>query len=190
MPASNALALNLWRGETEQARLVRAVGLTLAGALLMAVAAQVRIPFWPVPLTMQTFAVLLVAGTYTAPLAFSSMLLYVVLGAVGAPIFSDGNAGWAYFTGTTFGYLIGFIVAATVAGRMVESGYGRSVGWLLVVFLVAEAIIFALGVAWLATIIGLPGAIEHGLIPFLIGDALKAALAIALIAAGWRLTRR
>jgi biotin transport system substrate-specific component len=166
-------------------------------ALLTAVAAQISIPlgFTPVPLTGQTFAVLLAGGVLGSLRGALSMGLYVALGALGLPFYAEGEGGWTAATGATAGYLVGFVVAAFVVGLMAERGQDRRLSTSIPAFLAGSAIIYACGAGWLAHELGLPltaaagepSAISLGVAPFLVGDVLKALLAGALLPAAWAL---
>ena len=169
---------------------LRDVILILSGALFVAVLAQVRIPlpFTPVPLTGQTFAVLLVGATLGSTRGTASMLLYIALGAFGLPVFAGGASGMEYLSGATLGYLVGFVMAATVIGLLAERGLERSVRTSILPFLIGTIIIYVCGVAWLAIILGsFSKAIAAGLLPFLIGDAIKLIAASIALPAGWKL---
>lgn len=174
---------------------VRDVVAIVGFALLTALAAQISIPlgFTPVPVTGQTFAVLLAGGVLGSRRGALSMGLYVVLGAIGLPFYSDGEGGWTAATGATAGYLVGFVVAAFVVGLMAERGQDRRLSTSIPAFLAGSAIIYAFGAGWLAYDLGLPftagpgeaSAISLGVAPFLVGDVLKALLAGALLPAAW-----
>ena len=169
---------------------LRDVVLILFGALFVSVLAQVRIPlpFTPVPLTGQTFAVLLVGATLGSTRGAASMLLYITLGAFGLPVFAGGASGMEYLSGATLGYLVGFVMAATVIGLLAERGLERSVRTSILPFLIGTIIIYVCGVAWLAIILGsFSKAIAAGLLPFLIGDAIKLIAASIALPVGWRL---
>ena len=166
-------------------------------ALLTAAAAQMTIPLGitPVPLTGQTFAVLLAGGVLGSRRAGMSMLLYVALGAIGLPFYAEGTGGWSAATGSTAGYLVGFVVAAVVVGLMAEHGQDRKLSTSIPAFIAATMIIYTIGTAWLAHSLGLPvtaaagesSAISLGVAPFLVGDVFKALLAGAMLPAAWRL---
>lgn len=163
--------------------------LALAGTLAMAVSAHVKVPFWPVPMTMQTFVVLAIGAAFGARLAGATLLAYLAQGAVGLPVFA-GGAGLAYLAGPTGGYLVGFLLAACLVGWLADRGFGRSLPTALAAFLAGEAVMLGLGVAWLATLIGGAAALQAGLVPFLLGEATKVALACALLPVLWRIARR
>jgi biotin transport system substrate-specific component len=163
--------------------------LVSGGAALTAAAAQVTIPMFPVPMTGQTFAVLLVAATLGLSRSAVSMVLYVLVGSLGAPIFVGGASG---FFGFTMGYLIGFVAAAVVVGYLAEKGWDRTPLKVAASFTLGSLVIYAFGVSWLSIAMGLEGyandlvtSLSDGMFPFLIGDALKAALAAALLPSAW-----
>jgi biotin transport system substrate-specific component len=175
---------------------VRDVVAVVGFALLTAAAAQISIPlgFTPVPLTGQTFAVLLAGGVLGSRRGGLSMLLYVALGAIGLPFYAEGTGGWTAATGATAGYLVGFVVAAFVVGLMAEHGQDRKLSTSIPAFIAGTMIIYTIGAGWLAYDLGLPltaaagepSAISLGVAPFLVGDVLKALLAGALLPAAWR----
>jgi len=171
--------------------LLRAALLVLTGTIFIALSARVQVPMWPVPMTMQTFAVLLIGMTFGARLAGITLLTYIAQGALGLPVFASG-VGMASLMGPTAGYIMGFGVAAVVTGYLADrggaTGYLRS----FATALLGGAIIYALGTVWLAQFIGVERAFTLGVIPFVPGDVVKCALvALALPSAcklkrGWR----
>lgn len=178
----------LWPRET--GGVLRLALLAVAGSILMAVSAKVQIPMWPVPMTMQTFAVLVIGMAYGARLAGATLLLYLAQGAMGLPVFASG-AGIAYMAGPTGGYLAGFLVAAVLVGRLAERGWDRNVALTFAANLVGTAIIFALGVAWLSGIVGgFEKAVIAGFQPFIAGAFVKIALAAAVLPLVWKLLPR
>jgi biotin transport system substrate-specific component len=172
------LAARLWP-RTSANILPRAVVLVAIGSLLLALSAHLKVPFWPVPMTMETFVVLVLGAAYGRVLGAATLIAFLAEGAAGLPVFTD-TVGPAAFAGPTGGYLIGFALAAALAGWAVERGLMRGAARTLIGFLVCDALIFALGIAWLATLIGFHKAIAAGLTPFLLGDALKIVLATAV----------
>jgi biotin transport system substrate-specific component len=166
--------------------------LIVLGALFVAIFAQVKIPlpFTPIPLTGQTFAVLLVAAALGSKRGAASIAFYIALGALGLPVFAGGASGMTYLSGATLGYLIGFLVAAYAVGLLAERGLERSVRTSIIPFLVGTIIIYACGVAWLTIVLGsFSKAVAVGLIPFLIGDFIKLVAASLALPAAWKLVK-
>ncbi|MDJ0949579.1 MAG: biotin transporter BioY [Alphaproteobacteria bacterium] len=192
------LADTLWPTGA-RADLIRAAILAIVGSGLIAISAKIQVPFWPVPMTMQTFAVLVVGMTYGWKLGAATVLLYLAEGAVGLPVFAAGG-GIAYFAGPTTGYLVGFLVAATLVGWLGERGWDRSVLRTLAANTLGTICIFVLGVAWLSLFLAnakalafdaaLGAAIANGLTPFIAGAAAKIALAAAVLPFAWKLVSR
>lgn len=171
---------------------IRDAILIVLGALFVATLAQLKIalPFTPVPLTGQTFAVLLVGATLGSRRAAAALVLYIAFGAFGLPVFAGGAAGIAYLSGATLGYLIGFVIAAYVIGLLAERGLERSLRTSLLPFLIGTVTIYVCGVAWLGLILGsFSQAVTAGLVPFLVGDALKLLTAALVLPAAWKSVR-
>lgn len=170
---------------------ITTVVLVVAFAGLTALAAQIRIPlgFTPVPLTGQTFAVLLTGAALGFRGGAAAQSLYVAAGLAGFPVFQGGEGGWSYATGATAGYLVGFIVAAAVVGYLAEQGQDRRVSTAIPAMLAGNSMIYLLGVPWLMHILNtdLAGGLTAGLAPFLVGDLLKTAAAGLLLPAVWKL---
>ncbi len=164
------------------------------GAGLIAASAQVSIPlpFTPVPVTGQTFAVLLVGASLGLVRGGASGALYVLLGVAGAPVYADGAHGLAVVTGATGGYLVGFVVAAAVTGFLAERRWDRRFSSAVGAMLTGSLVIYLVGLPWLAVVLGtgLEKTLELGLYPFVPGDMLKLYLAAALLPAAWRLVGR
>lgn len=165
--------------------LFRNVVLVLLGTVLLALSAKTQVPFYPVPMTMQTFVVLVLGATYGWRLAGATVLVYLLEGAVGLPVFSTG-AGLAYLAGPTGGYLIGFLFAAMAVGALAERGFDRKASSALTMFFVGELVIFSFGLVYLASFVGVDKVIMAGLYPFIPGEALKLGLAVALVPLIWR----
>jgi biotin transport system substrate-specific component len=159
--------------------LLRAATLVLAGTALLALSAHVQVPLWPVKMSMQNFVVLALAAAYGSRLAVATVLAYLAEGALGLPVFVSGG-GLGYFAGPTTGYLAGYVVAAFVVGALAERGWMRTLSGALAVFILGDAIIMALGLAWLTTLIGFDKALVAGVVVFLPAEALKIALVTAL----------
>ena len=176
-----------------QARIVRAAALMLLGACLLTLSAKIQIPFWPVPMTMQTLVVLVIGMAYGWRLGAATVLAYLVAGAAGLPVFAGTPArgiGVAYMMGPTGGYLLGFLVSAAAVGFLGERGWDRSLPRTAVAMVLGQAIIALAGVAWLAILFNLPKAIEVGFKPFLAASLLKVALGIVLMPTIWKLLDR
>lgn len=163
------------------------------GAALLALLAQVRIalPFTPVPITGQTFGVLLIGAALGMRKGTASVTLYLALGLAGLPVFTGGGAGMSHLVGATGGYLLGFILAAALVGWLAERhGYERHFRTALLPFLAGTLIIYLCGALWLAAFVGsLSKAVALGVTPFLVGDALKLLLAGGLLPTAWRLVK-
>ena len=171
---------------------LRDVILILVGALFVAALAQVEIPlpFTPVPITGQTFGVLLVGAALGSRRGALSLVSYLSIGIVGLPFFAGGAHGWNIVTGATGGYLIGFVIAAYVVGLLAERGLERSLRTSILPFLVGTVIIYVCGVAWLMLVLGsVAKALTAGLLPFLVGDVLKLIAASLVLPAAWKFVR-
>ena len=186
---SASLMAAAWPAEG-QARWVRDIVLVLAGTALIALCAKTQVPMWPVPMTMQTWAILLIGAAYGWRLGGITVIAYLLEGIAGIPVFAGPEAGPAYMAGTTGGYLVGFVVSAMLVGWLAERGWDRTLPRLVATLFLGSMVIFAVGVPWLAYLIGLGGAIQHGLVPFIPGMFLKLALAVAVLKAGWTLVHR
>jgi biotin transport system substrate-specific component len=182
-----SLATRLWPQAADS--LLAKTILVLAGSLLLALSAKVQVPFWPVPMTMQTFVVLGIGAAYGARLAGVTVATYLAQGAMGLPVFSAGG-GLALLAGPTGGYLLGFLAAAVVVGAMADRGFCRTRLSTLMAFLAGTAVIFAMGVAWLTVLFGFPTALSAGVVPFLTSEAVKIALAVAVFPMAWKLADR
>ncbi len=157
------------------------IAAVLAGSLMIAASSWISAPMYPVPMTLQTFAVMAVAGLAGARLAAASVITWLALAATGLPLLSDGAGGLDHFSGPTAGYLAGMVIAAFVCGWLTEKPAMR--GWLAMslVFLAGHAIILLAGWMRLATLIGPEAAWDGGVAPFMIGMVLKSALAVAVV---------
>ncbi|MFF1559457.1 biotin transporter BioY [Streptomyces sp. NPDC058279] len=170
---------------------VRDVALVAGGAALMGVAAQiaVKVPGLIVPITGQTFAALLIGAALGPARSFLSMTLYTLVGMAGVPWFAHGSSGAG---GATFGYVLGMLLASTVVGALARRGADRSVPRTAATMVLGSALVYAVGVPYLALATGMSfgAAVAGGMTPFLIGDAVKAALAMGLLPATWKLLDR
>ncbi len=161
--------------------------LVLLGAALTGVLAQVAIPLWPVPITGQTLAVLLVGGSLGAARGAISMGVYALVGALGLPVFSDASHGVGVLFGATGGYIVGFVLAAALTGYLAERRWAKSFVGGLASYLAGSAVVFAVGLPWLGFTLGLTveQTLTAGLYPFILGGVVKAVLAAGVIRAGW-----
>jgi biotin transport system substrate-specific component len=173
------------------------VGLVAAGVVLMTIASQISIPWHPVPLTGGTFGVLLIGGLYGLRRAFLTLATFIGLGALGLGVFADWSGGWDVITGSTGGYIIGYLVAACMVGWYADHGASQDVMKMVGVMLIANATIYLFGVTWLAhwtppgatQEFGWNAAYEFGIQPFVPGDIVKLFFAACLLPGGWKLMR-
>jgi biotin transport system substrate-specific component len=186
------LAAKLWP-QTQSSNLVRNIVLAVIGSLVVAGAAQVTVPMYPVPMTLQTLAVLGVGAAYGARLGAATLVLYAIEGAVGLPFFRAGKRfltddSLSYmFPSSSFGYLLGFILAAWLVGKLIESGWVNSLLKSAVAALIGGALLYVPGLIWLAiwatttknmdAATATTSALSWGLYPFIVGDVIKAVLA-------------
>jgi len=166
--------------------------LVAAGAALTAIAAQIAVPMWPVPITGQTLAVLLVGLSLGAVRGGLSLALYAVLGIVGLPVFSDSSSGWNIIAGPTGGYIIGFIFAAVLTGWLAQLSWDRKIVRAILAAFAGTAVTFAVGLPWLAAslgTLGLPNDLQSvltaGLYPFIVGGVVKAILGAGIVTLSW-----
>jgi biotin transport system substrate-specific component len=178
-------------GRSSIARTVVAV---IAGAVLIAACAQISIPlgFTPVPLTGQTFAVLLVGAALGLAAGAASAALYVLAGAIGAPVYADHAHGWHVLSSASGGYLVGFVAAAGLTGALAERRWDRRFSSSLGALLTGNVVIYLFGVTWLAHVLHVSSAkaLEYGLYPFVPGDLIKLYLAAAVLPTAWRYAGR
>lgn len=171
--------------------------LVLGGSLLIAIAAQISVPMWPVPMTLQVLAILVVGLSFGARLGAITLLAYLAEGAMGLPVFANGGAGLAYMAGPTAGFLVGFVLMAWVAGLAADRGMTKTLAGTVLVALVASALLYIPGLAWPLGVAKAFG-IEAGwaglsmervlagfMTPFLVGDAVKSVLAALIVTGGW-----
>lgn len=167
------------------------VGLVALFSAFVALTAQVELPLWPVPITLQTFGVVFTGAALGSGRGALALLLYLAEGAAGLPVFAGGASGVAYMLGPTGGYLVGFVVAAGVVGWLAERGWDRRLIWTVLAMVVGNLAIYAFGVSWLAVYLGdLQTALVKGALFFVIGDLVKIAIAALALPGGWALARR
>ena len=181
-------AATLWSPDRSPA--LRFAVLAGLGSLLLAISAKIQVPFWPVPMTMQTYVVLALAAAYGWRLGAATVALYLAQGFAGLPVFAGAAAGPAYMMGPTAGYLVGFLAAAFIVGWLSERGWDRSITAMLVAMTVGHLVIFIFGWSWLATLIGPEKAYVAGVAPFFAATVLKTLLAAATLPALWSLIGR
>ena len=172
--------------------LLRHIALIAAGTLIVALTAQIVIPTLPVPFTGQTLGVLAVGAALGFRRGAAALLLYLALGAAGLAVFAEGSSGVAKILGATGGYLVGFVIAAAIVGRLAELGWDRHIGGSLAAMAIGTAVIYAIGVPWLKVTLGIPWetAVAAGMTKFLIWDAAKLILAAGIFPAAWWLMGR
>lgn len=175
-------------GDDHTQSLMSQILLVVAGSALLALSAQFafRIPISPVPVTGQTLVVLMIGMAYGSRLGAATVLAYLVEGGMGLPVFANGAAGWPVIAGPTGGYLVGFVAAAFVLGKLAERGLGRGPVSTALAMAIGTIIIYAAGVSWLGQFIGFDKALAGGMLPFLYGDALKLIVAAGLMPLAWR----
>ncbi|MEO0502276.1 MAG: biotin transporter BioY [Pseudomonadota bacterium] len=173
---------------------IKQAALVVLGVLALAIAAKIKVPMWPVPITMGTFAVLTIGAAYGARLGLVTILAYMIVGALGFDIFAGSSAekfGLTYMMGGTGGYLVGYVLATVALGALAQRGWDRSVVWMALAMLIGNVLIYVPGLLWLGQLYGWDKPIlEWGLTPFLLGDAIKLALAAAILPAAWKLVGR
>ncbi len=172
-------------------RLLSRALLVAAGILLLAVMAKIKVPMWPVAISMGTFAVLTIGAAYGPRLGLATILGYMALGALGMDVFQSSSAdlgGVAYMMGGTGGYLLGYVLAVLLMGWAARAGWDRSAGRMALAMVAANAVIYVPGLLWLGQLYGWDQPIlQWGLWPFLVGDALKLALAAMVVPGLWKL---
>ena len=168
--------------------------LVAAAVTLLTVSAKLKIPFYPVPMTMQTFVVLVIGMAFGWRLGSAAIIAYLIAGAMGLPVFSgtpEKGIGLAYMMGPTGGYLLGFVLAAAVSGFLAARGWDRRVGTTLIAMVVGNVVIYVPGLIWLGTLVGWDKPVlAWGLSPFLMGDLAKIALAMLVLPATWKLLEK
>ena len=183
--------LVLDKAENNSQKIFRYGILSLAGSALIALCAQVSVPFYPVPVTMQTFAVFLIGLTYGWRLGGITVALYLVEGAIGLPVFAGGKGGMIVLMGPTAGYIYGFFLAVVVCGWFAERGFDRSYFKLIVPLIAGNVLLYTSGLIWRGNFIGWDNPVlDLGMYPFIPGDLLKIALAAVLLPTVWKYVER
>lgn len=192
-PATTHVSLvdTLWPVDAGRSRALRAVILAVLGSALMVAASKIYVPFYPVPLSMQTFAVLVIGMSYGWRLGGSTIALYLAVGAAGVPVFAGPAGGPAVLFGSTGGYLFGFLLAAAACGWLAERGWDRRIVGTVGAMFIGNVIIYVPGLLWLGAVVGWDKPVlEWGLTPFIFGDLTKLALAAAVMPLAWKLVGR
>lgn len=189
----NVLAEAFGANEGAALRLKQVV-LVVLGIAVLAAAAKIKVPMWPVPITMGTFAVLTVGAAYGPRLGLVTILGYMIIGALGFDVFAGSSAeafGIEYMMGGTGGYLVGYVLATVALGVLARAGWDRSAPKMAGAMLLGNVIIYVPGLIWLGMLYGWDKPIlEWGLTPFLVGDAIKLALAAVVLPLAWKLVGR
>lgn len=183
------LAQVLWPSD----RALRHLVLIAIGSVALTLSAKLQFPFWPVPMTMQTYVVLVLGMAYGTRLGVATVLIYLAQGALGLPVFAgtpERGIGIAYMVGPTGGYLVGFVAAAALAGVLAARGWDRSAPRTLLAMALAHLVIFIPGVAWLETSIGWERALAVGVVPFIGATVVKTLLGVATLPLAWRIVGR
>ena len=187
---TNKVLSEAFGAESGAALRVKQVFMVLAGIALLAIAAKIKLPMWPVPITMGTFAVLGLGAAYGPRMGLITILGYMIVGALGVDVFAGSSAekyGLTYMMGGTGGYLLGYVLATLALGLLARRGWDRSVLWMALAMLIGNALIYLPGLAWLGQLYGWDKPIlAWGLTPFLVGDALKLGLAAMILPAAWK----
>jgi biotin transport system substrate-specific component len=189
---NNTLVAGLWTASADSK--LRQIGLAFAGSILLAISSKFQIPFYPVPLTMQTFVVVAIGMAFGWKLGMATIILYLAEGAAGLPVFAgtpEKGIGLAYMLSGTGGYLLGYVLAAGIAGYLAQQGWTRSLLSTAAAAFLATVMIYAPGLLWLGALFGWDKPIlEWGLYPFVYGDLLKIALVAAAFPMMWKLMDR
>ena len=167
--------------------------LVLAGSLLLTLSAKIQVPFYPVPMTLQTLVVLLIGVAFGWRMGFATVLAYLAQGAMGLPVFAgtpEKGLGLLYMAGPTGGYLVGFAFAAALTGWLAEHGLDRSAIGTAIAMIAGNLVIYLIGLIWLANFVGFEKAVTFGMIPFLFGDLVKIMLATATLPLIWKFLNR
>lgn len=187
--AVTGVIVDSWATQSRVRNAILVMGLT--GFTALAAQVAIPLPFTPVPLTLQTFAVLAGAAALGAERAVIAQVLYITLAVAGVPVLAGGASGHEVVVGATGGYLIGFVLASYVVGRISSNGASTKSGKTALAFLAGSVLIYALGAPWLAFTTGntITWAVVNGVVPFLVGDLIKAVAAGAVLPLAWKITK-
>ncbi len=176
--------------ESKPLRLATQIALAVLGTVLLTLSAKTKVVLGPVDMSLQTLVVLLIGAAFGWRMAAATLLLYLAEGAAGLPVFQgtpEKGLGMVYMLSTTGGYLAGYVAMAAIVGWAADRGWGRNVLKMFGAMLVAEIVMTAMGFSWLAGLIGAEKAWQFGVVPFIVPDLIKVALAAALVPAAWSL---
>jgi len=182
----NVTIADIWRPDEKSQAYLYDITLMFCGSVFIALSAWLAIG-WPVPFTMQTFAVLMIGALFGARRATMTVMLYLIEGAIGLPVFSHGQGGIAVFFGQTGGYLIGFVVAAYITGSLAQRGWDRRFITTALAMLIGNIFIYAFGILRLTMLLGFDSALKTGLYPFIVGAVIKIILAAGLLPSVWNI---
>ncbi len=189
-PTHTTLADRLWKTDNT---MLRNVMLAILGSAALWISAKIQVPFYPVPITMQTFMVLAIGMAFGMRLGTATIALYLAEGMTGLPVFAgtpEKGIGLAYMMGPTGGYLLGYLLAAAAVGYLAERGFDRNLFTTAIAMLIGNGLIYIPGLLWLGTVVGWDKPVlAWGMTPFLFGDAAKLLLAAALMPMIWHLLR-
>lgn len=185
--------------KSQTSRLVSNIVVVILGTLVLAIASAIKVPLYPVPVNLATFAVALLAGAFGWRIGVATVALYIAEGLSGLPVFSFGG-GWTYILAPSFGFILGYLPMAYIIGLAADRGASGRLGMLFLTMLIADAVLFALGFLWLTAVLSamkglaptavLGSAFDGAIKPFIIWDILKMALAAVTVAGGWQLIKK
>ena len=158
--------------------------LALIGSVVIAISAKIKVPIWPVDMSLQTLAIFVIAAVFGLKLGMATILLYLAEGAVGLPVFQgtpERGIGLSYMVGPTAGYLVGFVVMTAITGWAADRGWWKNPLKIGAAMMIGELVLLALGSLWLMYLFGISQGIEYGIGPFIVSDLLKLAIAAGIV---------
>jgi biotin transporter BioY len=188
---ATATIADLLRPSEKNSAVIYDIALVIGGSLIITLSAQLKVllPFSPIPVTAQTFAVLMIGTLLGAKRGGLAALAYIIQGALGLPVFAFGG-GFVELLGPTGGYLIGFIPAAYITGYLAQKGWDRRIGTTILAMILGNIVIYSFGLLWMSRLMGISKSVlSVGLYPFIVGDLVKIVLAAAILPAGWKLLK-
>ena len=185
MPLLPAVLSIYFAGDANSKKnLLAKIFLAAIGSLFLTISAKVQVPFYPVPMTMQTLVVLLIGMSYGLSLGAVTISLYIMQGVFGLPVFANGG-GVGYLIGPTGGYIVGFLISSILLGFLANRGWGKTWKTTAIAMILGVCIIFLIGVSWLSVYIGLMPAVLNGFLPFIYADCLKIIIACVVMPTAW-----